>query len=142
MAKKYIVTLTDEERVTLQEMLHKGNSGVRKMNRAHILLLADEGESDAAIVEALHTSLSTIQRTRQRFVEEGFEEALNERRRSGAPAKLTGRKEAFLVALACSDPPTGRTCWTMELLADRLIELRMVPSISAETVRLRLKKTR
>lgn len=141
MAKKYIVTLTDEERITLQNMIHKGTVGVRTLNRAHILVLADEGESDTAIVEALQTSPSTVQRTRQRFVEDGFNEALHERRRGGASVKLTGRQEAFLVALACSDPPTGRTCWTMQLLADRLIELRMVASISDETVRLRLKKT-
>jgi transposase len=141
MAKKYIVTLTNEERDALHEMIHKGTSGVRKMNRAHILLLADEGESDAAIAEAIHTSPSTVQRTRQRFVEEGFEESLTEHRRGGAPVKLTGHQEAFLVALACSDPPAGRVKWTMELLADRLIDLRMVSSISDETVRLRLKKT-
>jgi len=142
MAKKYIVTLTDEERASLQERIHKGTWGVRKVNRAHILLLADEGASDEAIAEALHTGQSTIQRTRRRFVEEGFEEALAERHRSGQPRKLTGRQEAFLIALACSDPPTGRTRWTMELLADRLIALRIVESISDETVRLRLKKTR
>jgi transposase len=141
MAKKYIVTLTNEERDALHEMIHKGTSGVRKMNRAHILLLADEGESDAAIAEAIHTSPSTVQRTRQRFVEEGFEESLTEHHRGGAPVKLTGHQEAFLVALACSDPPAGRVKWTMELLADRLIDLRMVSSISDETVRLRLKKT-
>lgn len=142
MAKKYIVTLTDDERHTLQEMTHTGTGGVRKMNRAHILLLADEGESDTAIAEALHTSLATVQRTRQRFVEDGVDDALQERRRSGASVKLDGRQEAFLVALACSDPPTGRTKWTMELLAEKLIDLRMVSSISDETVRLRLKKTK
>ena len=141
MAKKYIVTLTAEEFGILEEQIHKGTWGVRKSNRAHILLLAHEGESDGAIAEALHISLSTIQRTRQRFVEEGFDQALGERPRSGAPKKLTGRMEAFLVALACSAPPQGRTRWTMELLADRLIELQLVETISDETVRLRLKKT-
>jgi len=141
MAKKYCVSLTDDERASLQERLHKGKWGVRKVNRAHILLLAHEGESDAGIAEALHTSLPTVQRTRQRFVEEGLEEALTERRRCGQPRKLNGRQEAYLIALACSDPPQGRRRWTMELLADRLIELQIVESISDETVRLRLKKT-
>ena len=75
MAKRYIVTLTDEERAVLQERIHKGNGGVRKVNRAHMLLLADEGESDEAIAEALQISQSSIQRTRRRFVEEGLEEA-------------------------------------------------------------------
>jgi putative transposase len=107
MAKKYCVTLTDDERTSLQESIHKGTWGVRKVNRAHILLLADEGESDEGIVGALHTRLSTVQRTRQRVVEEGLEEALTERRRSGQPRKLTGRQEAFWIALACSDPPPG-----------------------------------
>jgi transposase len=140
MAKRYIVTLTDEERASLQERIHKGKGGVRKVQRVHILLLAEEGESDEAIAEALHISQSTIQRARRRFVEEGLEEALTERRRLGQPLKLTGRQETFLVALACSDPPAGRKRWTMELLTARLIELRIVESISDETVRLRLKK--
>lgn len=142
MAKKYLVTLTDEERAFLQEMIHKGTWGVRKITRAHLLLLADEGESDEVIAEGLHTSQSTVQRTRQRLVEEGFEAALREHRRPGAAVKLTGHQEAFLIALAWSDPPTGRKRWTMELLADRRIELRIVESISDEMVRLRLKKTR
>lgn len=142
MAKKYCVTLTDEERTFLREMIHKGTWGVRTINRAHILLLADEAESDEAIAEVLHTSQSSVQRTRRRFVEEGFDEALSEHRRSGAFVKLTGHQEAFLIALACSDPPTGRKRWTMELLADRLIDLHLVESISDETVRIRLKKTR
>ena len=90
MAKKYRVTLTNEERITLQDMIRKGTVG-GTLNRVHILLLADEGESDTAIVEALHTSPSTVQRTRQRFVEDGFEEALHERHRVGAFVKFTDR---------------------------------------------------
>lgn len=142
MAKKYLVTLTIEECEALTTLIQKGIVGVRKLNRAHILLLADEGESDEAIAEALHTSLSTVQRTRRRFVEEGFEAALHECRRPGKKRLLQGRQEAFLVALACSDPPTGRKRWTMELLADRLMELAVVEAISDETVRRTLKKTR
>jgi transposase len=142
MAKKYIVTLTDEEREELHGLLQKGTVGARKLNRAHILLLADDGESDEEMATVLHTSLSTVQRTRQRFVEEGFEAALHERRRPGKKRLLQGRTEAFLVALACSDPPRGRKRWTMQLLADRLIELTVVDTISDETVRRTLKKTR
>jgi transposase len=142
MAKKYRVTLTSEEREALILLIQKGTVGVRKLTRAHILLLADEGESDEAIAEALHTSLSTVQRTRQRFVEEGFDVALHERRRPGKKRLLQGRTEAFLVALACSDPPSGRKRWTMQLLADRLIELTVVEAISDETVRRTLKKIR
>jgi len=142
MAKKYRVTLTTEEREALTTLIQKGLVGVRKLTRAHILLLADEGESDEVIAEALHTSLSTVQRTRQRFVEEGCEAALHERRRPGKKRLLQGRTEAFLVALACSDPPIGRKRWTMQLLADRLVELTVVEAISDETVRRTLKKTR
>ena len=141
MAQKYSVTLADDERRALQQRIHAGTWGVRKVTRVHILLLADEGNADDEIAKALHTSLSIIHRTRQRFVEEGFDEALTERRRSGASVKLTGRDEAFLVALACSAPPAGRTCGTMGLLAERLMELHRVGSIADETIRLRLKKT-
>lgn len=142
MAKKYIVTLTDEERACLHSLVQKGNVGARKFTRAHILLLADEGESDVAIMEALHTGESTVHRVRQRFVEESFEAALHERRRPGKERLLQGRQAAFLVALACTPPPTGRRRWTMELLADRLVELRIVDAISDETVRRTLKKIR
>ena len=98
MAKKYIVTLTDEERASLEERIHKGKGSVRKVNRAHMLLLADEGASDDEIAETLPSSQSSIQRTRRRCVEEGLEEALTERRRLGQPLKLTGRQETFLMA--------------------------------------------
>jgi transposase len=141
MAKKYIVTLTGEEREELHGLLQKGTVGARKLNRAHILLLADDGEWDEEIAAVLHTSLSTVQRTRQRFVEEGFDAALHERRRPGKKRLLQGRREAFLIALACSDPPRGRKRWTMQLLADRLVELTLVEAISDETVRRTLKKT-
>jgi transposase len=141
MAEKYLVTLTEEERTDLRELLQKGKSGSRKLTRAHILLLADEGESDDAITAALHTSLSTVHRVRQQFVEASLEQALHERQRPGSQRKLNGRETALLVALACSDPPRGQTRWTMQLLADRLMELKIVDMISDETVRQTLKKT-
>jgi transposase len=141
MGKKYIVRLPDEERKELQSLFQKGRVRARQLNRAHILLLANDGESDEEIAAVLHTSLSTVQRTRQRWVEEGCDAVLHERRRPGKKRLLLGRLEAFLVALACSDPPCGRKRWTMQLLADRLIELTVVAAISDETVRRTLKKT-
>lgn len=106
-----------------------------------MLLLGDDGESDIAIMEALHPGESTVPRVRQRFVEEGFAAAVHERRRPGQERLLQGRQAAFWVALACTPPPAGRRRWTMALLADRLVELRVVETISDETVRRTLKKT-
>lgn len=141
MADRYSVDLTAEEREQAQEIIRKGKHSARKVTRAHILLMAADDQSDDAIVEALHTSLSTVHRIRQRFVEGGLTNALNERPRPGAARKLTGKHEAFLVALACSAPPDGRTCWTMQLLVDKMVELLQIDSLSDETVRLTLKKT-
>ena len=138
--KVYIVELKGDERDTLLELVKSGQTKARKLNRAHILLLADEGESDPRIARALHTSESTVQRTRKRFVEGNLEFALNERRRPGAKPKLSSKDEALLIALSKSTPPEGRKCWTMQLLADRLVELSEVESISDETVRRILKK--
>jgi transposase len=95
---------------------------------------------DATISQMLHVGESTVHRTRQKCVEQGVEFALSERPRRGGQPKLDGKGEAFLVATACSDPPAGRQCWTMQLLADRLVEVKLVESISDETVRKRLKK--
>jgi transposase len=106
------------------------------------LLLADEGRTDEEVAEALLTSVSTVERTRKRFVEGGIDQALNESPRPGGKRKLTGKQEAYLVALACSDPPEGKKRWSMQLLADRLVELEIVEEISDETVRRTLKKGR
>jgi transposase len=141
MAKIYHVNLTNEERESLLKLIRSGKPSARKVNRARILLLADEGKTDQNIQEALHTSRSTIERTRKRFVEGNLEYALSEKKRSGAPRKFDGKQEAYLVALACSKPPAGRARWTLQLLSDKLVELGIVDEISDETVRLRLKKT-
>ena len=141
MADKYLVDLTAAEQEYLAGLLKHGKSSARKIARAHILLQAAEGLSDEEIAETLRVGRSTIHRTRQRFVEEGIEPALSERRRASGRPKLEGKQEAFLVALACSTPPAGRARWTMQLLADRLVELRAVEGISDETVRRALKKT-
>jgi transposase len=138
--KKYIVDLTDDERDTLLGLVKSGETKARKLNRAHILLLAGEGRSDPEIARALHTSESTVQRTRRKFVEGNLKFALNERRRPGAKPKLNDKDEALLIALSKSTPPEGRANWTMQLLADRLVELGEVESISDETVRRMLKK--
>jgi transposase len=141
MAKKYLVNLTEDERTTLLTLTKKGSVAARKLTRAHILLHADDQASDDDIAKALHSGTATVERTRKRFVEEGLEAALSERPRAGARRKLEGKQEAFLVALACSAPPDERKCWTMQLLADHLVELNQVESISDETVRRTLKKT-
>jgi transposase len=142
MPKKiYIVDLTKEERTQLLEFITSGKHSARKLNRARILLLADEGKADGEIAEALHTGTATVQRTRQRFVEGNLEGALNERPRPGGQKKLDEKGEAILETLAHSQPPDGRKRWTLQLLADRLVELKMVDSISYETVRQELKKS-
>lgn len=140
MAKKYVVNLSDEERQRLHQLLRKGKASARRLTRARILLLADENRLDHDVAEMLHIGISTVERTRRKCVEGGVEFALGERPRPGGQRKLDGKGEAMLVALACSDPPDGRTAWTMQLLADRLVALEIVESISDETVRRVLKK--
>lgn len=141
MTKIYQVNLTDTEKHQLLSMINKGQAGARKIKRANLLLLADKGETDSTIAKTLHASPSTIERTRKRFVAEGLTAALNEKKRSGRPRLMDGKQTAFLVASACSNPPSGRDKWTMQLLADRLIQLGVVATISDETVRRTLKKT-
>ena len=141
MPKKiYIVDLTEEERTYLLEFIKSSQAGGRKLNRARILLLADEGQTDQDIAAVLHTGTATVQRTRQRFVEGNLVGALNERPRPGGQKKLDEKGEAVLESLAHSQPPAGRKRWTLELLANRLVQLKMVNSISYETVRQELKK--
>ena len=142
MAVKYTVNLSESEIKQLQEITSKGKTAARKLKRAQILLLADEGHPDKTIAKMLKVGESTVHRIRQRCVEEGVELALKERSRQGSRKKLNGKSEAFLIATACSDAPEGRESWTMQLLADRLVELKLVESISDETVRRTLKKTK
>lgn len=141
MAKKFIIELTLSERDELLKMIAAGENSVRKVKRANILLLSNEGKKDEEIAEVLHTSVSTIERTRKRCVLEGLTASLNERPRPGARCKLDAKGEAVLETLAKSKPPDGRKRWTMQLLADRLVELKVVDSISDEAVRQQLKKT-
>jgi transposase len=141
MAKKYLVSLTDAERESLLTLTKKGSVAARKLNRAHILLQADAGATDDGIAQALHIGTATVERIRKRFVEAGVQGALTERPRPGGKCKLDGKAEATLVAWACSTPPDDRNHWTMQLLADKLVELKLVACISDETVRRTLKKT-
>ena len=142
MAKIYHVDLTEAERNYVLSLVQRGRAPVRKVRRAQILLAAADGHSDAAIARLLHSSVSTVERTRKHFVEAGLESALHERPRPGARRKLEAKQAAFLIALACSAPPDGRRCWAMQLLADKLVELQVVETISDETIRRILKKTR
>ena len=142
MAKIYRIDLTEAERNSLLGLVQKGRAPVRQVRRAQILLAAADGYSDAAIARLLHSSVSTVERTRKHFVEAGLEATLHERPRPGARRKLEGKQAAFLIALACSAPPEGRRCWTMQVLADKLVELQVVETISDETIRRVLKKTR
>jgi transposase len=141
MAKKYVVSLTEEERETLLALTKKGSLAARKLTRAHLLLQADAGATDDTIAQALHIGTATVERIRKRFIEGGVEAALTERPRPGGKRKLDGKAEATLVAWACSTPPDDRKQWSMQLLADKLVELKLVASISDETVRRTLKKT-
>jgi transposase len=141
VAKRYRVTLTEEERARLQDLTRKGTASARMVRRARTLLLAAEERIDEDIASALQIGVATVERTRRRCVEEGVEAALRERPRPGARPKLGPKERAFVVALACTKPPEGRKRWTMQLLADRVVELQVVPDITDEAIRLLLKRT-
>jgi hypothetical protein len=147
MAKKYRVALTPEERTELEALISRGKAGARKLAHARILLQVDQapggpGRADADVAAGLNTSTRTIERVRQRFVEQGLEPALlpTPTKRIYARA-LDGRQEAHLIALACSAPPEGKKRWTLRLLAERMVELEYTDSVSHEAVRQALKKT-
>lgn len=136
--------LSQTERRQLEKLIRAGRAPARVQTRARILLLADAAavppRTDVAIARALLTSPATVGRMRRRYVAAGLSAALAERPRPGQPPKITGEVEAQLVTLACSDPPQGRARWTLQLLADRLVELQLVEAISAMAVCKRLKK--
>jgi transposase len=146
MNKKYRVLLTDEERNHLEKLVRKGKAHARKLLYARILLKADENGpaswTDERIADALEVSAATVARERRRYCEDGLEVALLPKK-PGRPRRriLDGRAEAYLIALACSNAPEGRDHWPLRLLADRMVELGYVESLSYETVRRTLKKT-
>jgi transposase len=141
VAKRCRVTLTDEERDRLDGLTRKGTASVRMVRRAQTLLLAADEQRDEDIAKALRIGVATVERTRRRCVEEGVEASLRERPRPGARPKLGPKEQAFVVALACTKPPEGRRRWTMQMLADRVVELEMVPDITDEAIRQLLKRT-
>jgi transposase len=137
---KYRVELGVGQKKRLRGIVRRGKHSARKIRRARSLLHSHEGMSAPRIADLLDVHSDTVYRTRRLFVTRGLDTALEERPRSGQPRRLDGRGEATLIALACSSPPEGRAVWTMQLLADRLVEMSVVESISDETVRLTLKK--
>ena len=147
MRKKYHVTLTDEERKALGTMIASGRGAARKLMHARILLKADgrhsgSGWADRRIAAALEVGMATVERVRERFVEEGLEAALVPHKpRREYQRKLGGKEEAHLIALTCGTPPEGHARWTLRLLADRMVALEYVDTVSYETVRRVLKKT-
>ena len=148
MEKKYLVELSASERSELEDIVGKGKALARKIQHAQILLKADQGPwgpawNDQQIAEAFSLNIRTIERVRQRLVEHGLEDALVCRQSEQAPrGKLDGAAEARLIALACTPAPEGRRRWTIRLLADKMVELQIVPSLGRETVRQALKKTK
>ena len=154
MPKKYRVMLSTDERADLEGLLARGKADVRRLKHAQILLKAEEADdgpawSDERIADALHAGTATVERVRQRFVEEGLTSALSPYRRGTRiderkldGAQLDGAQEAQLIALACSAPPDGQARWTLRLLAQRMVDLAYVDTLSYETVRQTLKKER
>jgi len=147
MNKKYVVRLTDEERPCLEELGKKGKAAAYKIKHANILLKVDANGPnwcDEKTADAFGCHVNTVRNVRQRFVEQGFEAAL-ERKKQSSPSRkhlLDGQAEAHLLALSCSEPPEGRVRWTLQLLADHLVELDLVENISWKTVGRALKKTK
>jgi transposase len=147
MKKKYVVTLTAEERQLLQAMVSKGKAAARKLMHARILLKADVSDgrprrNDDEIAAETESSRPTVERVRKQFIEDGFDAALERRRpRREYERALDGDAEAHLIALACQKPPEGRSRWTLRLLADRMVQLSYAEQVSYQTVRRVLKKT-
>jgi transposase len=146
-SKKYIVDLSPLERKYLEEITKKGKTAAYKMNHARILLKADTkqeggGWTDSKISESLNIGHATIERVRKRLVEEGIESALNRREQKNRRSRIIdGEKEAYLIAISCSETPLGKTRWTLQMLADKMVELNYVEQVSTETIRQTLKKT-
>ena len=146
--KKYVVKLSQEERKDLERLQKKPRVPPCKRTRAQILLLADQGDEgpawpDEKIAQAADVTIRTVEHVRQRLVEQGLEASLERKKRETPPVepKLTGDKEARIIALACTEPPEGHARWTLTLLADQLVELEVFDAISRTSVATVLKKT-
>jgi transposase len=140
--KKYIVKLTDEQKEQLNALIDKGIHSARVIKRAKVLLLAEQDKKDDEVALIVGYSEQQVRNIRKRFSSKGLEAAIKEKPRPGAPLKLDRRAEEIASAIACSNPPEGRSCWTMQMIADKLVELKYVSDITDETVRFRLKKKR
>jgi len=142
--KKFIVELSDEERQTCQEVVKKLKGTSQKVKRANILLKANSGWTDAKIAEALDCRTKTIENVRKRFVETGFEQTLQRQKRTTPPVEkiLDGEQEAKIIAMRLGDSPKGFGKWTLRLLARKIVELEIAPTISYQTVSRTLKKTK
>ena len=146
-AKRYRVRLSGEEQQKLKGLVSRGRGAAYRQTHARTMLLSDESQEcgamkDQDIARTLRVGDATVGRVRRRCVEEGVEAALGRRQQvNRRPRKLDGQREAHLTSLACSEPPEGRAGWTLQLLADRLVQCEIVDSISPETVRMALKKT-
>jgi len=139
--KKYIVHLSNEERVELTRLVSRGRGSARMIRRAQMLLRSDEGKSDEQIAAMLGVRAMTVHNVRKQHVEEGVERTLQRRPGYRPRAVLDGVAEAHLIALSCSEPPEGRDRWTLRLLAGKMVELGYVSAVSHETIRQVLKKT-
>lgn len=141
--KKFIVELSDRERQQCQDVVKQLKGTSQKVKRANILLKADKGWTDAKIAEALDCRTNTVENTRKRFVELGFEQTLNHKKRTSPPVEkiLDGEQEAKVIAMRLGDPPSGFGKWTLRLLARKVVELEVAESVSYQTVRRVLKKT-
>ncbi len=145
MGKHQRVTLTDDDRAALTQLVRAGHHDARFLTRARILLLTDHGnparQRDTEVARSLFVSTGTVGNVRRRYAEHGLDAALHDKPRPGAAPKITGEVEAHLIALACSTPPEGRTRWTVRLLADELVRLELVADVAHSTVWERMKKT-
>ncbi len=139
--EKRAIHLQSDERNRLLKLIKKGHDAVNRIKRAYILLHSDAGRSDAAIAEFLLCSEDTVRRMRVRYLTEGLDAALDDEPHPGREPALNAQQEAYLIALACSNPPSGHERWTLELLTQRMLDDEQVAELSKETVRLTLKKT-
>jgi len=141
MRRAQPIQLSDEQRAELEALIRTGNAAARVQTRARILLLSSEGRSEAEIVAALHTSPATIYSVRRHFHMEGLQRAVYHKKSPGRPLRITGEVQAKLAMLACTTPPQGRDRWTLQLLADKMVELQYIDAISDQAVYKTLKKT-